>query len=69
MTQTTFLLVLGGCRRDYITPENAPFLHALMARSLTGSLEATPGYTQRDAMFSGRHPDTADAFSVFGYDP
>lgn len=66
---TTMLLVLGGCRRDHITTENAPFLHGLMQRSLTASIEPPPGFAHHAAMFTGRYPDTANAFSVFGYDP
>lgn len=69
MRETTFLLILDACRRDYITPENAPFLHSLMTRSLTASIESPPGFTQRTTMFTGTYPDTSNAFSAFGYDP
>lgn len=69
MRETTFLLILDACRRDYITAENAPFLHALMQRSLTASIESPPGFTQRTTMFTGTYPDTSNAFSAFGYDP
>lgn len=69
MRETTFLLILDACRRDYITPENAPFLHGLMQRSLTASIESPPGFTQRTTMFTGTYPDTSGAFSAFGYDP
>ncbi|HVM45776.1 MAG TPA: alkaline phosphatase family protein [Candidatus Thermoplasmatota archaeon] len=69
MRETTFLLILDACRRDYVTPENAPFLHGLMQRSLTASIESPPGFTQRTTMFTGTFPDTSNAFSAFGYDP
>lgn len=69
MRETTFLLILDACRRDYITPENAPFLHALMQKGLTASIESPPGFTQRTTMFTGTYPDTSNAFSAFGYDP
>lgn len=69
MRETTFLLILDACRRDYITPENAPFLHDLMQKGLTASIESPPGFTQRTTMFTGTYPDTSNAFSAFGYDP
>lgn len=69
MKETTFLLILDACRRDYLTRENAPFLHSLMERSLTASIESPPGFTQRTTMFTGTYPDTSNAFSAFGYDP
>ena len=69
MRETTFLLILDACRRDYITAENAPFLHGLMQRGLTASVESPPGFAQRTAMFTGTYPDTSNAFSAFGYDP
>ncbi|HET6403044.1 MAG TPA: alkaline phosphatase family protein [Candidatus Thermoplasmatota archaeon] len=69
MRETTFLLILDACRRDYITPENAPFLHGLMQKGLTASIESPPGFTQRTTMFTGTYPDTSNAFSAFGYDP
>ncbi len=69
MKETTFLLILDACRRDYITPENAPFLHELMGESVTASIESPPGFTQRTTMFTGTYPDTSNAFSAFGYDP
>lgn len=67
--ETTFLLILDACRRDYITPQNAPFLHGLMTGGLTASIESPPGFTQRTTMFTGTYPDTSNAFSAFGYDP
>lgn len=67
--ETTFLLILDACRRDYVTPENAPFLHSLMTGGLTASIESPPGFTQRTTMFTGTYPDTSNAFSAFGYDP
>lgn len=69
MKETTFLLILDACRRDYVTPENAPFLHGLMQKGLTASIESPPGFTQRTTMFTGTYPDTSNAFSAFGYDP
>lgn len=69
MRETTFLLILDACRRDYITAENAPFLHGLMQKGLTASIESPPGFTQRTTMFTGTYPDTSNAFSAFGYDP
>lgn len=68
-TEPTFLLILDACRRDYITPENAPFLHGLMQKGLSASIESPPGFTQRTTMFTGTYPDTSNAFSAFGYDP
>lgn len=68
-SETTFLLILDACRRDYITPENAPFLHSLMQKGLTASIESPPGFTQRTTMFTGTYPDTSNAFSAFGYGP
>ena len=67
--ETTFLLILDACRRDYVTPEDAPFLHGLMQKGLTASIESPPGFTQRTTMFTGTYPDTSNAFSAFGYDP
>ncbi len=69
MRETTFLLILDACRRDYVTPENAPFLHGLMQKGLTASIESPPGFTQRTTMFTGTYPATSNAFSAFGYDP
>ena len=69
MKETTFLLILDACRRDYVTAENAPFLHGLMQKGLTASIESPPGFTQRTTMFTGTYPDTSNAFSAFGYDP
>ncbi|MFA5861101.1 MAG: alkaline phosphatase family protein [Candidatus Thermoplasmatota archaeon] len=68
-SETTFLLILDACRRDYITPENAPFLHSLMKEGRTASIESPPGFTQRTTMFTGTFPDTSNAFSAFGYGP
>lgn len=69
MKETTFLLILDACRRDYVTAENAPFLHSLMQKGLTASVESPPGFTQRTVMFTGTYPDTSNAFSAFGYGP
>ncbi|HEX2022809.1 MAG TPA: alkaline phosphatase family protein, partial [Candidatus Thermoplasmatota archaeon] len=69
MKETTLLLILDACRRDYLTEENAPFLHGLMKKGVTASVESPPGFTQRTTMFTGTYPDTSNAFSAFGYDP
>ena len=61
--------ILDACRRDYLTEENAPFLHGLMQKGVTASIESPPGFTQRTTMFTGSYPDTSNAFSAFGYDP
>ena len=69
MREMTFVVALDGFRRDYLTPENAPFLHDLSKRSLTASMVPPPGFTPRTAMLTGAYPDTSNAFSAFGYDP
>ncbi|HWG89611.1 MAG TPA: alkaline phosphatase family protein [Candidatus Thermoplasmatota archaeon] len=66
---TTLLLILDACRRDYLTPENAPFLSGLLKTGVSASIESPPGFTQRTTMFTGTYPDTSGNFQAFGYNP
>ena len=66
---TTLLLILDACRRDYLTPENAPFLSGLLSQGVSASIESPPGFTQRTTMFTGTYPDTSGNFQAFGYNP
>lgn len=69
MKTTTLFIYLDGCRHDYITKKNSPFLHGLGQKGTRKKVRTTAGFTQRTPMLTGTYPSTSGHFTWYLYDP
>ncbi len=63
-------IILDAFRWDYLTEEDAPFLHQMAQQGIWGEkLISSSGFTQRSAIFSGAPADVHGAYTMFCYGP
>lgn len=59
------VFMLDALRHDYVTPEDAPFLHGLAQAGVSGSLVPTFGFEPDYAFLAGLFPDEANGGMQF----
>ena len=65
----SILLLLDGCRHDYIDEGCTPFLNQLKTRGVFGALYPTFGYGPDAAYVAGLYPDEANGGAQFWFSP
>lgn len=65
----TFFLYLDGCRYDYISQENTPFLYQLSKDGFFSRVKTVPGFTQEATMMTGKEPNETGYFTWYRYAP
>ncbi|MEE9340069.1 MAG: alkaline phosphatase family protein [Thermoplasmata archaeon] len=71
MTKRLLVILVDGCREDYISKVHMPFTSDLYERNTHSSLETILGYSNaiRATAFTGTLPSTHGRWCNFAYDP
>tara|TARA_Y100000034_G_scaffold19272_1_gene21684 strand:+ start:5548 stop:6720 length:1173 start_codon:yes stop_codon:yes gene_type:complete len=64
----TIVLMLDAFRRDYITPQNTPFLYSLTKKYGLGHLKQPFGFKNTVGFYTGMHPKELGLFTNYIYD-
>ncbi len=65
MTKTTLFIYLDGCRFDYISKENSPFLFSHGIEGSMKRVKTVAGFTQKAAMLTGAYPEKSNHFTRY----
>lgn len=68
-SRLTVTMQIDGCRSDYISSKNTPFLFSLKQKGISGFLSPTFGFEPDAAYLAGLWPDECDGGMHFWYSP
>jgi len=69
LTKTTLFIYLDGCRFDYASKKNCPFLFSCGVDGLMKRVKTVAGFTQKAAMLTGAYPEKSDHFTRYFLGP
>jgi len=69
MRHATVLVAIDAGRHDYVDPDWMPFLHGLSREARTSRVDAPLGHDARNALYTGRYPDTSGSLGAYVFDP
>lgn len=69
MGRLVMMVMVDALRHDYVTPEDAPFLHRMAQAGVRGSLAPSFGFEPDAAYFAGLSPEESDGGAQFWLKP